>query len=113
MKQSKLYEQFKRLNPWPVRFKDAAQKVLDDLIREEAGKGDQGKSQKLILDLFKGAAEHLKTFPPDDRFFTDPRPSLANVQIWLVVTLPHKKVLVKAEYTLEDHLCWVTEIGVR
>ncbi len=113
MKTHKLFEEFRKLNPWPVLFDGPANAVLDALVKAEEGKEEGEKSQKLLIDLISKAALVLKTFPPDDNFFTDPRPSLDNLHIWLVVSVGHKKVLVKAQYRLDEHICWITELGLK
>ena len=113
MKQSNLFKEFKNLNPWPVLFEDTANARLEAMLMAEEEKKEKGTSQRLIIDLISKATTALKTFPPDDSIFTDPMPSLDNLHIWLVVTLGHKKILLKAQYRLDEKVCAVTDIGVK
>lgn len=111
MKYGKLFEDFRKLNPWEVVFTPEVKRVLTALATED--EIPEGKSNRLVLEITEKAFEVLTTFPPNDSFFTDPRPSLQDLTVWLVVTLPHKKVLIKAEYRLEERRCWVTEFGIK
>ena len=115
MRHGKLFNEFINRNPWPVTLTEAAHQALDDLLEAEGREqvGDEGKSLKVVIDLFERAFGLLGYFPPDDKFFTDPRPSVQDMSIWLVVALPGKNIMVKAQYRLQDHQCVVTELWVK
>ena len=113
MKFGKLFDDFRKLNPWPVVNTEQVESVLDGLMKDEEQNAEGGKTQRLIIELFQKATHLLRNFPPDDTFFTDPRPYLFDVTVWLVVSQAHKKIMLKAEYRLYEHLCVVTEFSVK
>jgi hypothetical protein len=113
MKKSNLFEKLRQLNPWPVTLTKEVAKAIDSIKRVEEGLLGNIKSQRIILDLFERAIVALSTFPPDDQIFTDPRPYLYDIRVWLVVTQSHRKIIVKAEYHFNEHECIITDFGVR
>jgi hypothetical protein len=113
MKSKNMFSEFIRHNPWPVSLTAEAHQALDELIEAEGFIGDGGKSQKIAINIIQRALVLLGTFPPDERYFTDPRPSIQDMSIWLVVTIPGKNIMVKAQYRLSDHQCVVTELWVK
>ena len=113
MKFGKLYEDFKKLNPWLVESTELVLERLEKLMEEEGKAKDGEKSQRLVLELFQKVTVMLANFPPDDTFFTDPKPFLYDLSIWLVVTHSHKKIRVKAEYRLHEHRCLITDWVVK
>jgi hypothetical protein len=98
---SLLYEELKEISPWDVLIDDAAVEQVMDLVKLHP------YLERFFNErLLKG----LGSFPPDDRYFTEPEMSLGSPQIWVTITEHHIRIRVKAEYRKLEQRCWVVEV---
>lgn len=92
-------EEFIKANPWPVVFEDS---VTDQV-------GTYHRQHPMMVGLLERVVSKLKTFPLDDHYFKDPRPSLHDMRIWLTVTEGRLRFMLKVEYRLEPSICFIVD----
>ena len=109
MRFQKIFEELRRLNPWPVEYLPAVESYIESVL------GSHGKERdnRLLMELLELTVEKLETFPPDPEFFEDPRPWFQDVHVWATVTHKHKKVTLMAHYRQGEHKCVVIEMKIR
>jgi hypothetical protein len=92
-----LYEAFINLNPWPVEFEESVKPKVEAYHAKHPFVA--GVLGKVVLKL--------ETFPPDDHYFENPRPSLHDMRIWLTVSEGRLRFLLKVEYRFEQKTCFI------
>lgn len=109
MRFQKIFEELRRLNPWPVEYLPAVEDYIELLI----GPRGKEKENRLLLELLELTVEKLETFPPDPDFFEDPKPWFQDVHIWATLTHKHKKVTLMAHYRQSEHKCVIIEMKIK
>ena len=99
----KLYEEFIKLNPWPVDFDSS----IEPKVSEYCAKNP------VIVGLLKKIVSKLETFPPDPDFFKDPKPSLHDMRIWLTVTEGNVRFMLMVEYRLDPKKCFIVDFDAK
>jgi hypothetical protein len=97
----KLYEEFIKLNPWSVEFEDGATPQVSVYCSRHPS----------IVSVLEKVVLKLETFPPDDRYFEDPRPSLHDMRIWLTVSEGSLRFRLKVEYRLDQKTCFIVDFA--
>lgn len=62
----KLYEEFIKLNPWLVEFEESVQPKVEAYHHKHPA----------VAGVLEKVVSKLETFPPDENYFQNPRPSL-------------------------------------
>ena len=96
---NQLYEQFIKLNPWPVEFEESVQPKVESYHHQHPA----------VAGMLEKVVSKLETFPPDEHYFKNPRPSLHDMRIWLTVSEGRLRFLLKVEYRLEQKTCFIVE----
>src|SRR5579859_2946928 len=109
MRFQKIFEELKKLNPWPVEYLPAVQDYIESVL----GPHSKEKENRLLLELLELTVEKLETFPPDPDFFEEPKPWFQDIHIWVTVTHKHKKVALMAHYRQSEHKCVVIGMKIR
>jgi hypothetical protein len=99
----KLYEEFIKANPWQVEFEDSIQSRVAAYY----------KKHPTIVGVLEKVVSKLETFPPDENYFENPRPSLHDMRIWLTVSEGRLRFVLKVEYRLEPKTCFIVEFVPR
>jgi hypothetical protein len=107
MKFQKVFEELRKLNPWPVEYLPVVEDYIESVL------GPHGKENRLLLELLELTVEKLETFPPDPDFFEEPRPWFQDVHIWATLTHRHKKVTLMAHYRQGEHKCVIIEMKIK
>jgi hypothetical protein len=94
-----LYEEFIKANPWPVVFEDSVKPKVE---------GYHAK-RPMMVGVLERVVSRLETFPPDDHYFKNPRPSLHDMRIWLTVSEGRLRFMLKVEYRLELKTCFIVQ----
>ena len=93
----KLYEEFIKLNPWPVEFEEGITPQVSVYYLKHPS----------VISVLENIVSALETFPPDDKYFEDPRPSLHDMRIWLTVSEGSLWFRLKVEYRLDQKTCFI------
>jgi hypothetical protein len=109
MKFQKIFEELKKLNPWPVEYLPAVEAYIESVF----GLKGKEKENRLLLELLQLTVEKLETFPPDPDFFEDPKPWFQDIYIWVTVTRNHRKVILMAQYRLSERKCVIVEMKIK
>src|SRR5665213_1762288 len=109
MKLKGIYEELKKLNPWPVEYLSA----IEDYVESVLGPRGKQKENRILLELLELTVLKLETFPPDPDFFEEPKPWFQDITIWVTVTRNHRKVSLKAQYRLSEKKCVIVEMKIK
>jgi hypothetical protein len=95
----KLYEEFIKLNPWSVEFEDSVKPQVSFYYSKHPS----------LMSVLEKIVSKLETFPPDDQYFKDPKPSLHDMRIWLTISEGVLRFRLKVEYRLDQKICFIVE----